>query len=135
MNTVGIVSIVLGALTLFSRGYSLVAPEKFLAWYRNTVGTNRGLRTLGAPILVLGLTMIWAGSSDDTGLATVLYYFGIMLVAMSTLLLLIFPNAYRAMVESMIPEDTSGVVNFVRFKGLAGVIIGILFIYYGALSL
>lgn len=135
MNAVGIVSIVLGVLILFSRGPSLVAPARFLAWFRNLVSTNRGLRRLGAPILVLGLTMIWAGASEESGLANVLVIVGFAFVGTSMVLLLLFPSAYRAMIESLIPEDTSGVLNFIRLKGLVGTIIGVFFVYYGALAL
>ena len=135
MNAVGIVNIVVGALFLVSRVSSLVAPAKMLTWFRNVISTNRGVRTVGAPILVLGLTMIGAGYSQDSGLATVLFYVGIIFVGMSTFLLLLFPGVYRFMVESMMPEDTSGVMNFIRFKGLTGVIVGGLFIYFGVQAL
>lgn len=135
MNVVGIVSILLGALIIISRAQTLVAPASALRWFRNLVSTNRGLRMLGTPILLLGLTMIWAGSTQESGLAEILYVVGFMFVGTSSLLLLLFPGAYRSMVESLIPEDTNGVLNFVRFKGLSGIIIGVLFIYYGAHAL
>lgn len=135
MNPVGIVSIVVGALFLVSRVSSLVAPAKMLTWFRNVISTNRGVRTVGAPILVQGLTMIGVGYPQDSGLATVLFYVGIVFVVMSTFLLLLFPGVYRSMVESMMPEYTEGVMIFIRVKGLTGVIIAGLFIYFGVLAL
>ena len=135
MNAVGIISVEVGALFLVSRASSLVAPAKFLAMFRSIVSTNTGLRMVGAYILVLGLVMIAAGYLQDSGLATVLFYIGIAFTGMSTFLMLLFPNAYRSMVDTMIPEDTSGVMLFIRFKSLSGVIIGVLFIYYGVLAL
>jgi uncharacterized protein YjeT (DUF2065 family) len=135
MNAVGIVSIVVGVIFIISRGCTLIAPAQILHWFRNIAATNRSLRILGAPFLILGLMMIWASSSEDTGLATILYYTGILFTGMSTILLLLFPSAYRSMVESLIPEDTTGVINYIRLKSLAGVVIGVLFIYYGALAL
>ena len=135
MNTVGLVSIALGALFIFSRGYCLIAPAPTLRWFRNLVSTNFGVRKMGVIVLAIGITMIWAGSSEDSGLADVLNFVGFAFVGISTLLLLLFPGAYRSLVDSMIPEDTSGVLNFVRFKGLTGVIAGVLLICFGALAL
>ncbi|MBN4046874.1 hypothetical protein JYT90_00995 [bacterium AH-315-P07] len=135
MNAVGFVSIVVGAIFLVSRVSALVAPGKMLTWFRTIIRTNRGVRTVGAPILVLGLTMIGVGYPQDSGLATVLFYVGIIFVGMSTFLLLLFPGIYRSMVESMMPEDTEGVMIFIRYKGLSGIVIGGLFIYFGALAL
>jgi uncharacterized protein YjeT (DUF2065 family) len=79
--------------------------------------------------------MIWAGASEESGLANVLVIVGFAFAGTSMVLLLLFPSAYRAMIESLIPEDTSGVLNFIRLKGLVGTIIGVFFIYYGALAL
>jgi hypothetical protein len=97
--------------------------------------TNGGLRKLGTFVLLVGLTMIWAGSSEDSGLADVLSFVGFAFVGISTLLLLLFPSAYRVLVDSMIPEDTSGVLTFLRFKSITGIIIGVLFIYFGVCAL
>ena len=135
MNAVGIVSIAFGVLMVCSRGYEFVAPAPILRWFRTVVSTNRGLRKLGMLVLVIGLTMIWAGSSEDSGLADVLSFVGFAFVGMSTLLLLLFPSAYRVLVDSMIPEDTSGVLTFLRFKSITGIIIGVLFIYFGVCAL
>ncbi len=135
MNAVGIVSIALGVLVVCVRGYSLVAPVPTLRWFRTMAHTNVGLRKLGTFVLLVGLTMIWAGSSEDSGLADVLSFVGFAFVGMSTLLLLLFPNAYRVLVDSMIPEDTSGVLTFLRFKSITGIIIGVLFIYFGVCAL
>ena len=79
--------------------------------------------------------MIWAGSSEDSGLADVLSFFGVLFAGMSTLLLLLFPSAYRTLVNSTMPEDTSGVLALLRFKGLTGIIGGVLFIYFGVRAL
>ena len=134
MNAVGIVSIALGVLTVCSRGYSLVAPASALRSFRTMVRTNRGLRILGAFILLIALTMLWAGSSQASGLADVLSFLAFAFVGLSILLLL-FPSAYRNIVDLTMPEDTKGVFIFVRFKSLYGIIIGVLFIYFGVHAL
>ena len=135
MNAVGIVSIALGVLTVCSRGCLLAAPAPTLRWFRKLVGTNRGLRSLGSIVLVLGLAMIWAGASEDSGLASVLFFVGFAFVGLSSLLLLLFPGAYRALVNSTMPEDSSGVLSFLRIKGLTGILIGAAFIYFGVHAL
>lgn len=135
MNAVGIVSIAFGVLTILGRSVPLVAPAPSLRWFRNVVATDRGLRKLGAFILVLGVTLIWAGFAQESGLAQILFYVGICIVGASTLLLLVFPSLYRGLVDSMMPEDTDGVLLFARLKGLSGIVIGVLFIYYGALAI
>ena len=135
MNAVGIVSIALGVLFVCVRGYSLVAPVPTLRWFRTMARTNGGLRKSGTFVLLVGLTMIWAGSSEDSGLASVLSFLGFAFVGMSTLLLLLFPSAFRALVDLMMPEDTSGVLTFLRFKSITGIIIGALFIYFGVHAL
>lgn len=128
-------SIALGVLVICSRSFAFVAPVPTLRWFRAMVGRNRGIRKLGALVLAVGLTLIWAGSLEDSGLTNALYFVGFAFAGISTLLLLLFPSAYRAMVNSTMPEDTSGVLAFLRFKGLTGIIIGILFIYFRAHAL
>ena len=80
MNAVGIVSIALGVLVVCVRGYSLVAPVPNLRWFRTMSRTNGGLRKLGTFVLLVGLTIIWAGSSEDSGLADVLSFVGFAFV-------------------------------------------------------
>jgi hypothetical protein len=135
VNVVGIVSIALGVVTMCSRGCLLAAPVPTLRWFRNVAGTNRGLRTLGSLILLIGFAMIWAGSLEDSGLATVLFFVGFAFVGISTLLLLLFPGAYRDLVNSTMPEDSRGVMIFLRFKGIAGIFVGAAFIYFGVRAL
>ena len=53
----------------------------------------------------------------------------------STLLLLLFPVVYRAIVESMLPSEGDTDMTGMRILGLAGVVIGGLLIYFGALAL
>ena len=135
MNAVGIVSIALGVLFVCVRGYTLVAPVSSLRWFRAMSRNNGGLRILGTVVLLVGLTLIWAGSSEDGGLADVLSFVGFAFVGLSTVLLLLFPGVYRGLVDSWFSEDSSGVLTFLRFKSIAGIIIGVLFIYFGVCAL
>ena len=79
--------------------------------------------------------MAWAGTSEFGGLATFLRVGGWVVVAISTLALLLFPAAYRGMAEAILPSDTDDDLTGWRVIGLAGVMIGGLLIYYGVLAL
>ena len=76
MSAVGIVTIALGVLMMCRRVPLLVAPEATLRWFKETVASNSRLRTLGAFLVPLGPAMVWAGSSEDSGLATFLTIVG-----------------------------------------------------------
>jgi len=135
MSKVGVVSIVLGVLVVCSRGALLVAPAATLRWFEGLIGTNGRTRALGAVSLALGASMVWAGASEHSGLATILSVGGWAVVGISALALVLFPAAYRAIVEGMLPSDTDADLTGWRVLGLAGVILGGLLIYFGALAL
>jgi hypothetical protein len=50
-------------------------------------------------------------------------------------LVLLFPGAYRAIATPVLPSDTSRSLFLWRVGGLAGTLIGVLIIYFGALAL
>jgi len=136
VSEVGVVSIVVGVVVVCSRAALLVAPAATLRWFEGVVATNGRTRALGAVALTLGASMTWTGASEHSGLATILSVAGWAVVGISTLALLLFPAAYQAIAEAVLPssdidEDLIGW----RFLGLLGVIIGGLMIYYGALAL
>ena len=135
MSTVGIVSIVLGVLMVFGRGSLLVAPEASLRWFKAVIATNGRLRLLGGFMLTLGAVMVWAGASEDSVLATILTVFGWAIAGISVLLLVLFPGAYRAIANPFVPSEMSGSLFLWRFRGLIGVALGVLLIYFGALAL
>lgn len=106
-----------------------------MRWFKGVISTNGRLRAMGAVMLTLGATLIWAGASEESGLASVLSVVGWALVVIATLALLLFPAAYRAVANSFLPSEPSGSLTAWRIRGLIGVIIGVLLIYFGALSL
>ena len=135
MNTVGIVTIAFGVSILCGRGTTLVAPALTLRWFKETVASNGRLRTFGSFLVTLGAAMAWAGASEDSGLATFLTVFGWGLLGLSALALVLFPGIYRAMANAFLPSDTSGRLFLWRVRGLAGTLVGVLVIYFGALAL
>ncbi len=135
MSEVGIVSIALGVVAVCSRGALLVAPAATLRWFEVAIGTNGRIRAMGAVALTLGAGMVWAGASADSGLATILSVVGWPIVGISTLALVLFPAVYRTIGEAVLPSDKDADLTGWRILGLAGVIIGGLLIYFGALAL
>ena len=137
MNEVGAMSILLGIVVVCSRGALLVAPAATLRWFAAAIGTNSGSRVFGALGLALGASMAWAGAGEDSGLATILSVVGWASVGISAVALVLFPAIYRAIVEAVLPSDIDTDVNLSgwRVLGLAGVVVGGLFIYFGALAL
>ena len=135
MSEVGAVSIVLGVVVVCSRGALLVAPAATLRWFEGVIGSNTRTRALGAVMLTLGASMAWAGASEHSGLATILSVVGWAVVGISTLALVLFPSVYRAIAEAVLPSDANPDLLGWRMLGLAGVIVGGLLIYFGALAL
>ena len=135
MSAVGIVSITLGVLFVCGRGTLLVAPAATLRWFKETVASNHRLRTLGASFVPLGAAMVWAGASEDSGLAAFLTVYGWGILGTSVLVLVLFPGVYRAMANRFLPSDTSDSLFLWRFRGLAGTLVGVLIIYFGARAL
>ncbi len=135
MNEVGIVSIVLGVLVVCGQGFQVVAPVATLGWFQRLISSDGRMRTAGAFLVAIGAVMVWAGNSEDSGLAGVLLFLGLASVAGSTLLLVLFPGAYRALAGVFLPSDSSGRLVGWRIHGLVGVIVGVLLIYFGVLAL
>ena len=135
MSAVGIVTIALGVLSVCESGAPLVAPEAYFGWLKETIASNARTRMLGAFVMALGGAMVWAGTSEDSGLATFLTVSGWVVLVISALVLVLFPGIYRAMANPFLPSDTSGSLFWWRFRGLAGTLVGVLIIYFGALAL
>ena len=95
MSTIGIVSIAFGVVSVVSRSYAAIAPAAALDWLRNITGTNRPLRIAGIVGTSLGGVLVWAGNSDDSGLANFLLVIGWIMVGVCAALMVLFPAAYR----------------------------------------
>lgn len=135
MSEIGVVSIVFGVVLVCSRGALLLAPAATLGWFERVIETDGRIRALGAVALMLGTPMVWAGASERSGLAMVLFVVGWVVIGSSTLALVLFPDAYRSIAEAVLPSDTDEDLIGWRLLGLLGVFIGGLLIYYGALAL
>ncbi len=135
MSAVGIVTIALGVLGVCEGGGPLVAPEAYFGWLKETIASNARIRMLGAFVMALGGAMVWAGTSEDSGLATFLTVLGWVMLVISALVLVLFPGVYRTIANPFMPSDTSGSLFLWRVRGLAGILAGVLIIYFGVLAL
>ncbi len=134
MSAVGIVTIALGVLGVCESGGLLVAPEALFGWYKEAIASNARIRMLGAFVMALGGAMVWAGTSEDSGLATFLTVSGWVVLVSSALVLVLFPGVYRAIANPFMPSDTSNFFLW-RCAGLASVPVGVFIIYFGVLAL
>jgi hypothetical protein len=134
MSSVGSVAIALGVLMMCRRVPLLVAPEATLRWFTETIASNGRLRALGGFAVTFGAAMVWAGTTEDNGLATFLTVFGLGFLGVGALVML-FPGIYRAIANPVLPSDRSGSRFWWRVGGLTGTLIGVLIIYFGALAL
>ena len=72
---------------------------------------------------------------EDSGLATFLTVLGWVMLVISALVLVLFPGVYRTIANPFMPSDTSGSLFLWRVRGLAGILAGVLIIYFGVLAL
>ena len=79
--------------------------------------------------------MAWAGASEDSTLAFVLSLAGWVLAGVWAPAMVLFPGAIRALYNAVLPSDTGASLTLWRFGGLKGVIVSVLFIYFGARAL
>ncbi len=137
MSGVGIASIVLGVFVVCGRLPLVVAPAPTLRWFRRLVSSNSRIRVLGACFVPLGVAMVWVGNKGDGDLAGVVMFVGLWILGWSLLLLIAFPAGYRSLVEGLglAPQEPEGSLIGWRLAGLAGVAIGVIFIYAGVLAL
>ena len=131
---VGIVSIAVGVFGVCIRGPLLVAPAATLRWVEGMVRSNSLTRAFFSFLLTLGATMVWAGLTEETALAAILGIVGLVAVGIAAVVVL-FPGAFRVLAMSVLDSPLGGALLLWRVAGLAGLIISLLFIYFGALAL
>ena len=132
MNMTGIVSIVFGVMIVCTRAPLVFAPASALGWFKAIVESNRGIRLMVSAMLPLGLMMMWAGASESSGLAGVLFIIGCF-ISVALVLIFMFPTGYGMFALAVLPatESESAFVGW-RVVGLVAICIGGLFIYAGA---
>ena len=136
MSAVGIVTITVGLLIVFTRGGPLVvAPAAYLRWVRGVLQKNNTTRILGAGVLGISAAMAWAGTTDDSDLAGFLLFVGMLGIAVGTVLM-ILPGVFpRGFVTAFLPAVEEERLPGWRVFGIAVTSAGFLLAYFGVLAL
>ena len=135
MSNIGIVSIFIGALIVFSRAPLLIAPAAALRWVSQAIKTEARTRMLGIFAVLIGSLMMWAGMNLQIGLEIIIFIFGVLIVMVSVPALLLFPNAYMSVASSMLPADADTSFFGWRILGLVSIVIGVALIRAGMVAL
>jgi hypothetical protein len=124
MSTAGMVTMFLGVFIICTRAPLVLIPATALRWLGEAIKTERRTRVYGAIAALIAVPMIWAGTTENTELASVLFIFGVFFLVVSVSGLVLFPNVYMSLANSFIPEDLSGNLIGWRIFGIASVLIG-----------
>ena len=135
MNAVEVITIALGLFIICSRGPLLIAPGPYLLLVRRMAETNIVLRTIGVALALLGGIMIQVGGSESSILAGGLFWCGLWIVAIASLILIVFPNLYREILVALVPNQPQGPLPGWRLLGAFGIGIGLALIYFGITAL
>jgi hypothetical protein len=130
VDTLSILSVLIGALFIAVRGPLLFAPNATLRFYYKFLSTNSRIRITGIAIAPIGLALIGLplGSSK---VAEILFAVG-WLWAAATLWLVVAPGSYQRFAVGVLDFLESSVDEaIVRMMGAVAVAIGIALIYFG----
>jgi len=131
MDSLSIMCIVLGTLTIVSRGPLIFAPSATLRSYdRLIISTNARFRAFGVVIATLAMALLFL-SFGEGALAGFLHAVGWVVAAMA-LLMLVVPNVWRRFLSAMFDYLENSVDDaIVRILGLLAVVVGAVLIYVG----
>ena len=131
MDSLSIMCIVLGTLTIVSRGPLIFAPSVTLRSYdRLIISTNARFRAFGVVIATLAMALLFL-SFGERALAGFLHAVGWVVAAMA-LLMLVVPNVSRRLLSAMFDYLENSVDDaIVRILGLLAVVVGAVLIYVG----
>ena len=131
MDSLSIMCIVLGTLTIVSRGPLIFAPSATLRSYdRLIISTNARFRAFGVVIATLAMALLFL-SFGEGAVAGFLHAVGWVVAAMA-LLMLVVPNVSRRFLSAMFDYLENSVDDaIVRILGLLAVVVGAVLIYVG----
>jgi hypothetical protein len=131
MSSAGIVCIIFGFLIVIYCGLIVVAPAITLRWNKDMISTETRVRTLGLYALVLPALLIWAGASEDSGLANVLLIIGLFYLLVAIPWLVFFPRSYMEFANPLLPSN----LMVWRVLGLLSAIVGLVLVRIGLSAL
>ena len=131
MDSLSIMCIVLGTLTIVSRGPLIFAPSATLRSYdRLIISTNARFRAFGVVFATLAMALLFSDFGEGV-LAGLLHTCG-WFMATVALLFLVLPNVLRRFVQTIFGYIEESVDDgIVRIVGLLAVVFGFALIYVG----
>ncbi len=127
MSPLALVLILVGLLIAATRAPFIFAPERTRSFYLSMMGTDRRMRSLGVLITVIGAVMVWAGAQEVGQLATIVYDFGLLILAIAAFMIAL-PAPTRRLATSAWGGFSAGVL---RGLGLVALVFGLLVAAYG----
>lgn len=130
METLSILCVLVGVLTIVFRAPLIFAPRATLRFFDRLVSTDRGVRgiALGVAPLALALVVLPPGQGSTAVFLRVLGW----LFAAVTLWLLAAPGSYRSFSRGLLDAfEHSLDLAIVRIIGLVAVALGAALIYFG----
>ncbi len=135
MSKAAVVSMLLGALVFCCRGPLLLAPAATLRLFGEVVKTETRTRMFGIFAVLIALLMIWSGIDENSGLASIMFIFGVLILVITIPDLVLFPRGYMSVANSMLPADPDTNLIGWRILGLVNIIIGVAFFRAGMVAL
>ena len=131
MDSLSIMCIVLGTLTIVSRGPLIFAPSATLRFYdRWMFSTNARFRVFGVVFATLAMTLLFSDFGEGV-LAGLLHTFGWSMATVA-LLCLVLPNVFRRFFQTIFGYIEKSVdERIMRIVGFVGVVFGLALIYVG----
>jgi hypothetical protein len=131
MSDLGLMSVVIGAVIILSRGPLILAPHRTLIFYERFFLKARAIRLTGLLVGMLGTRTVLVSWGVDGPAADLLALLG-WLMAGTALWLLLRPNSYRRVVYAWLEISRDGVDPMIlRGIGLFAVSFGSFLIHLG----
>jgi uncharacterized protein YjeT (DUF2065 family) len=125
-NDPSLAGLILGLVIILMRGPMLISPDWTAALYRRMVASDLRVRCLGVGTLALGVLLLALCWNADQTSASVISFFGWLIVLTSLALCLAFPGSYRNLVHFLLDLVTGTAA---RLWGLGLIGMGLLFIF------
>ena len=131
MDSLAVICIVVGTLTIVVRGPLLVAPRATLRFYERLIfSTNARFRVFGVVFATLAMALLFSDFREGV-LAGLLHTFG-WLMATVALLFLVLQNVFRRFFQTIFGYIEKSVdERIMRIAGFLGVVFGPALIYVG----
>ena len=129
MDSLAVICIVVGTLTIVVRGPLLVAPRATLRFYERLIfSTNARFRVFGVMFATLAMALLFSDFGEGV-LVGLLHTFG-WFMATVALLFLVLPNVFRRFFQTIFGYIEKSVdERIMRIVGFLGVVFGLALIY------